>query len=475
MRVFLELAGFYKDEVSQVLTTNLWLELQWFDYRLSWDPSKMGGLRKLHVPSDQIWTPDLVLYNNADGEPQITIVSDALVYFNGLVIWKPPSIYKSFCEINIEYFPYDKQSCKMKFGGWTYTGMQMDVRQLAPYDGQISRILTEKNVPGHYVEIGMDLSSYYPSEEWDLMSLNSTRHVEQYPGCCGYESYIDVTFVFVLRRKTLFYTINLVIPSMMISVLTIFCFYIPPIEHKISFTISIFVALTVYYLVLNEILPPTSLVVPLIGKYLLLTLFNVGFSINFSVISINYFRRDGSQHPMPHWMKVVFVKTLPKYLWIQSPSEDEQSDDGSSTSDIPQGMFDGSRRPSPYFLTIPQDGQMRLSQLAQLRGMHPDLIRRMIDNLSFISDHFRAKKKEDQVSGDWAYVAFVMDRILLIIYILSNIGAGLLLLWGAETIFDTREPMPVTPGLKPLSGDTFESVSENFTQDVWLGDTTIYY
>ena len=41
---------------------------------------------------------------------------------------------------------------------------------------------------------------------------------------------------------------------------------------------------------------------------------------------------------------------------------------------------------------------MRLSQLAQLRGMHPDLIRRMIDNVAFIADHFKAIKKEDKVS-----------------------------------------------------------------------------
>ncbi|GMT02447.1 hypothetical protein PENTCL1PPCAC_24621, partial [Pristionchus entomophagus] len=39
------------DEVNQVLTTNLWLEMQWFDYKLSWDPDKWNGIRKLHIPS----------------------------------------------------------------------------------------------------------------------------------------------------------------------------------------------------------------------------------------------------------------------------------------------------------------------------------------------------------------------------------------------------------------------------------------
>lgn len=47
--------------------------------------------------------------------------------------------------------------------------------------------------------------------------------------------------------------------------------------------------------------------------------------------------------------------------------------------------------------TLVDDADMRLSQLAQLRGMHPDIIRRMIDNVCFIADHFRAQKKHDKV------------------------------------------------------------------------------
>ena len=59
-----------------------------------------------------------------------------------------------------------------------------------------------------------------------------------------------------------------------------------------------------------------------------------------------------------------------------------------------------------WILYLVPDGQMRLSQLAQLRGMHPDLIRRMIDNISFIADHFRAAKKEDKVKSIRIYKSF---------------------------------------------------------------------
>ena len=48
---------------NQIMTTNLWVEQFWRDYKLKWDPVEYGGVRQLHVPSDHIWRPDIVLYN----------------------------------------------------------------------------------------------------------------------------------------------------------------------------------------------------------------------------------------------------------------------------------------------------------------------------------------------------------------------------------------------------------------------------
>ena len=45
------------------MTTNLWVELFWRDYKLMWDPEEYGGVTSLHVPAHHIWRPDIVLYN----------------------------------------------------------------------------------------------------------------------------------------------------------------------------------------------------------------------------------------------------------------------------------------------------------------------------------------------------------------------------------------------------------------------------
>lgn len=75
------------------------------------------------------------------------------------------------------------------------------------------------------VEIGVDLSEFYMSVEWDILEVPAVRN-ERFYTCCD-EPYLDITFNITMRRKTLFYTVNLIIPCMGISFLTVLVFYLP--------------------------------------------------------------------------------------------------------------------------------------------------------------------------------------------------------------------------------------------------------
>lgn len=47
-----------------IISENLMKKFQsWYDYKLRWEPKEYGGVHMLHVPSDHIWRPDIVLYN----------------------------------------------------------------------------------------------------------------------------------------------------------------------------------------------------------------------------------------------------------------------------------------------------------------------------------------------------------------------------------------------------------------------------
>uniref|UniRef100_A0A0N4W8U4 Neur_chan_LBD domain-containing protein n=1 Tax=Haemonchus placei TaxID=6290 RepID=A0A0N4W8U4_HAEPC len=100
------------------------------------------------------------IVSSAAGDPDITILTDALVTHDGHVFWQPPAIYKSFCpaSIDVTWFPYDSQKCEMKFGTWTYTGRYVDLKQLPKED--VITVEVEGN-DVEYMQRGMDLSFFY--------------------------------------------------------------------------------------------------------------------------------------------------------------------------------------------------------------------------------------------------------------------------------------------------------------------------
>jgi nicotinic acetylcholine receptor len=65
------------------------------------------------------------MIRSADGNFDVTLATKATIYHVGLVEWKPPAIFKSSCEIDVEFFPFDEQTCVLKFGSWTYDGFKV--------------------------------------------------------------------------------------------------------------------------------------------------------------------------------------------------------------------------------------------------------------------------------------------------------------------------------------------------------------
>jgi hypothetical protein len=59
--------------------------------------------------------------------------------------------------------------------------------------------------------------------------------------------------------------------------------------------------------VLIEIVPPTSIVVPMFAKYLLSTMILLVFSVFISVVTLNFHYRTGTSHRMPVFIRKVFL------------------------------------------------------------------------------------------------------------------------------------------------------------------------
>jgi hypothetical protein len=97
-------------------------------------------------------------------------------------------------------------------------------------------------------------------------------------------------------------------------------FYLPSdCGEKLTLGISILVALLVFYLLLIELIPPTSLVIPLLGKYLLFTLILVCLSILLTIFVLNLYHRKPETHRMHPLIRHIFIDTLPPYLKMERP------------------------------------------------------------------------------------------------------------------------------------------------------------
>lgn len=76
-----------------------------------------------------------------------------------------------------------------------------------------------------------------------------------------------------------------------------------------------------FFLLISEIIPSTSLALPLLGKYLLFTMILVGLSVVVTIIILNIHYRKPSTHKMAPWVRSFFIKILPTLLMMRVPKD----------------------------------------------------------------------------------------------------------------------------------------------------------
>lgn len=110
-------------------------------------------------------------------------------------------IYKSYCAINIEYYPFDIQDCYMKFGTWTFDGSLIDLEHI-----NINNSIMEKNPNGtkkYTVVTGIDMSDYYQSVEWDVLSIPAQKNVKVYDCCPGKKNFNNLSKS--IKKKVIYF------------------------------------------------------------------------------------------------------------------------------------------------------------------------------------------------------------------------------------------------------------------------------
>ncbi|XP_071476844.1 neuronal acetylcholine receptor subunit alpha-3-like [Diadema antillarum] len=466
------------DEKNQIMITSIWLKQVWKDYKLVWDPDDFDGILAVHFPIEQLWRPDLVLYNTAEGAYDIETMNSATVLHDGTVTWKPPAIFRSSCTIDIEFFPFDEQNCIMKFGSWTYDGSSVDLRATSPR---------------------VERENYRSNGEWDIVDSPAVRSSIKYP-CCE-EIYVDITYTFVLHRNPLFYIITLVIPCVLISLMTALVFYLPSdAQEKITLSISVLLALIVFLLLIPSLIPPTSRTIPLIGRYMLFTMAMVSLSILATVVTINVHFRSITTHELPDWLRRWFLVYLPRALCMERPDGVKERKEKKLKKKLQKEAI--RKYNNPYVFTPSTSGAWddRMSGNGQtgsfkrfngkpynkleLRTITPSLreeiegretenrnLRRfrcdssesdddeknrdkewkaLLSALKYIKDNITYEDELDQSEEDWKFIALVIDRVLLWVFLIVAVVGTVVIFIQAPIFWESKDAHPVLTYDEPI-------------------------
>jgi len=182
------------------LKVNAWLKATWKDYRLSWEPVEYEGIKKLNLPADMIWRPDISIYNQAfynddDADKQLRKSDyNTILTADGTVIWIPPVSFTVDCtyrtrgEIMTMENPAEEQDCHIMMGSWTQDALHMN---LTAFRLTLSGETDESE--------RIDMSDFSMNSPWIVTSQEARSIFTKKYECCP-EPYNHVDFRFKVQR-----------------------------------------------------------------------------------------------------------------------------------------------------------------------------------------------------------------------------------------------------------------------------------
>ncbi|KAG9347193.1 hypothetical protein JZ751_006120 [Albula glossodonta] len=289
-----------------------------------------------------------------------------------------------------------------------------------------------------------------------------------------------------MRRRTLYYGLNLLIPCVLISGLALLVFLLPADSgEKISLGITVLLSLTVFMLLVAEIMPATSDSVPLIAQYFASTMMIVGLSVVVTVLVLQFHHHDPHGGKMPKWVseppgddvdqknevRVVLLNWCAWFLRMKQPGEDRKllgykyshPQHHSSASSIEMSTTAGHSVTSAngnmnmYFTYHTMEnpccppssdsgvvcgrvgaGGSPLEDRDRHRTLtdHIPEIGRILEEVQYIAQRFRDQDEGEAICSEWKFAAAVVDRLCLVAFSLFSIICTFTILMSAPNFIE---------------------------------------
>ena len=226
MEIGIEIRGLESfNQVSETIEISAWTTMRWIDNMLVWNTSQYN-IDSLKINTQDIWMPDLELYNAASKPNVYNIRDDLVLYHDGTLLYKRPVVFSFLCPLNLKDFPYDEQTCMMEFGSWM---LSKDYLSIQPF--------TENSII---------VNNDFSHNEWNIKGTR-TEYVENTYKCCPGE-YWPVTMFYITMGRN-HHKYSLIIH--MNILLTITAIVVSSIKFKLyrRTYILVFIPLSVIWLI----------------------------------------------------------------------------------------------------------------------------------------------------------------------------------------------------------------------------------
>ncbi|KAG8434453.1 hypothetical protein GDO86_012721 [Hymenochirus boettgeri] len=375
------------DEKNQLMTTCLWYTQSWTDEFLSWDTEMFENIKQISVPSKKVWTPDIVIQNLVDTGKSSEI---PYIYINheGRVIDSKPIQAVTTCSLNIYYFPFDVQTCKLTFSTWIHSIDYLNISLIRSAE-----------------EVKKDQRVFLNNGEWELLNVLSKYNLFKDTE----EHFAELIFTLVIKRRPLFYVVNLLLPSAFLVALDSVGFYLPPESgERISFKTTVLLGYSVFLIIVSEQLPVTSKGTPLIEIYFIVCMALLVISLAESIFILQIIHKQNRQPKVPEWIKSFVLEKMPALLCIKvnkiRPSKQLVEYNNENMSD--------SRDTVRTILPKREDSEFLSGILKEVL-----LIRKGVEKINNVD-----------AANEWLEIAYVLDVVLFRIYLLAVLAYFLCLI-----------------------------------------------
>ena len=148
-------------------------------------------------------------------------------------------------------------------------------------------------------------TDYVPDKQWEMLQLKTVRHEKHY-SCCD-NMFVDIDIKMKLRRNANSFTVNIVVPSAVLSGLTLLSFLLPPESgERMCLCITVLLSVTVFQQLTAQLMPRFQ--VPYLAQYYFITIIVVSLSLVANTLILNMFFRNTRR--VPTWIRRVVIELL---------------------------------------------------------------------------------------------------------------------------------------------------------------------